>query len=192
MKIYRNPYKSMQIHRDPWNTMRVLRRQEASLESSKGFSKGSRSNFKALDIHTPKSMKIYEIPWKSKEILQTNANLRNTMKILRGQEASLGGQEASLESSKCFYKSNTPNLKALDIHTPISMKIYESPWKSMEIWQNLCNSMNINEHLWITMKVLRGQETSLESSKGFYKGGKSNLKALDIHTPKSLKIYENL
>ena len=48
------------------------------------------------------------------------------MKILRGQEASLGGQEASLESSKCFYKSNTPNLKALDIHTPISMKIYES------------------------------------------------------------------
>ena len=45
---------------------------------------------------------------------------------------------------------------------------------------------------------LKGQEASLESSKGFYEGSKSNLdrgarscQVLNIHAPKSMKIYEN-
>ena len=41
------------------------------------------------------------------------------------------------------------------------------------------------------MKVIRGQEASLESSKGFYKGSRSALKTVSIHAPESVKIYEN-
>ena len=48
--------------------------------------------------------------------------------------------------------------------------------------------LNIYENLWNTMKVLRGHEASLESSKGFYKG------SMSIHTDYHLcsQIYENL
>ena len=41
------------------------------------------------------------------------------------------------------------------------------------------------------MKALRGQEASLASSKGFYKGSRSNLTVLNIHAAKSMKIYDN-
>ena len=48
--------------------MKVLRWQEASLESSRGFYKGSRLSLKAPGTHTPKYMKIHENPWKSMKI----------------------------------------------------------------------------------------------------------------------------
>ena len=38
---------------------------------------------------------------------------------------------------------------------------------------------------------LRGQEASLESSKGSYNGNKSNLTILSTHAPKSIKIAIN-
>ena len=47
----------------------------------------------------------------------------------------------------------------------------------------------------ILMKVLRGQETSLESSKGFHKGSRLTLTDISTHAPKSMKsmkIHENL
>ena len=43
-----------------------------------------------------------------------------------------------------------------------------------------------------TLKVLRGQESSLESSKGLYRGSSSYLTGLSIHAPKSMKIYKGL
>ena len=46
------------------------------------------------------------------------------------------------------------------------------------------------------MKVLRGQEASLESSTSFYTGSRSFLnrgvRASKIHTPKTVKIHENV
>ena len=42
------------------------------------------------------------------------------------------------------------------------------------------------------MKIIRGQEASLESSKGFYKGSRSLLIAETPHAPKLMKINGNL
>ena len=42
-----------------------------------------------------------------------------------------------------------------------------------------------------TMKVLGGQEASLGSSKGFYKGSRSLLTVLSVRAPKYMKIHEN-
>ena len=41
------------------------------------------------------------------------------------------------------------------------------------------------------MKVFRGQDATLESSKGFYKGSKSYHTILSIHALKSMKINKN-
>ena len=42
------------------------------------------------------------------------------------------------------------------------------------------------------MKVLKGQETSLELRKGFYQVSKSPLTVLSTHAPKSMQINGNL
>ena len=52
--------------------------------------------------------------------------------------------------------------------------------------------MTINENPRDTMEVLRGQEASLESSKGFYRGSMSYLTDASTHVPKSIKIYKNI
>ena len=58
--------------------MKVIRGQEASLESSKGFSRDIRSTLKAVSTHAPKSMKIYWNIWKS---MQIHRNLWKSYKI---------------------------------------------------------------------------------------------------------------
>ena len=50
----------MKTHENSRNTMRVIRGQEASLESSKGFYRGSRSAHTVLTTHASKSMEIDE------------------------------------------------------------------------------------------------------------------------------------
>ena len=63
-------WKSMKI-KHLWKSMRydkVFRGQVASLESSKGFYKGSTSNHTVFKNPCPKSMKIYANPWKSHKI----------------------------------------------------------------------------------------------------------------------------
>ena len=46
------------------------------------------------------------------------------------------------------------------------------------------------------MKVLKGQDANLKSSKGFYRGSRSTLKGgarlSNIHAPRFLEIYKNL
>ena len=64
MKIYENLYK----------TMKVLRWQEANMESSKGFYRGSRSYLKAVRHPYPESMKIQQNLWKSMEIVEIYEN----------------------------------------------------------------------------------------------------------------------
>ena len=79
MKIYENTresMKSMQIHENLKNIMKVIRWQEASLESSKGVYKGNKSNHTILSTHAPKSMKI-------NKSMQIYENLKNTMKVLK-------------------------------------------------------------------------------------------------------------
>ena len=39
---------------------------------------------------------------------------------------------------------------------------------------------------------LKGQEATLESSKGFYRGRKSNHTVLSTHSPKSMIIYQKI
>ena len=78
------------------------------------------------------------------------------MKVLRGHEA-------SLESSKDFYKGSKSFITVMEHYDSRPTNIYENLYKSMKIYQNPCNKM----------KVLRGQEANLESSKAFYKGGRS-------------------
>ena len=52
--------------------------------------------------------------------------------------------------------------------------------------------MKIHENPYKTMKVLRLQEASLESSKGFYQGSMSYLTVVKTHARKSMKMHENL
>ena len=52
-------------------------------------------------------------------------------------------------------------------------------------------SMKIIENQKKTMKVLRWQEASLESSKGFYRGSRLNLKAVWQPYPEIMKIQQN-
>ena len=42
------------------------------------------------------------------------------------------------------------------------------------------------------MKITRGQEASLESSKGFHRHRKSFLTVINTHALKSMKIHENI
>ena len=52
--------------------------------------------------------------------------------------------------------------------------------------------MKMHENPINTVEVLRGQEANLESSKGFYRLGRSLLTDVSTHVPKSVKIHENL
>ena len=52
-------------------------------------------------------------------------------------------------------------------------------------------SIKINGNPRNTLEVPRGQEASLESSKGFHKGRKSSHTGASTHVPKFMKIYEN-
>ena len=54
--------------------------------------------------------------------------------------------------------------------------------KPMEIYENLQN----------TMKVLRGQEANLESTKDLLRGSRRGLAGLSIQAPKYMKMLENL
>ena len=74
---------------------------------------------------------------------------------------------------------------------PGSQKGSAAEGVALEIYENLEKLLN-------TMKVLRGQEASLESSKSFYKGSRLSLKGgarfSKIHARnlrKSIKIHKN-
>ena len=119
--------------------MTVLRWQEASLESSKGFFRGSRLALKAPRHPYPEIMKIHLILWKSIKSyanwwtrMQIHEILRNPMKVLRWREA-------SLESSKGFNRGSCWPLRP-------SSFISRNPWKSMEINNNQL-------YVWKSMKI---------------------------------------
>ena len=65
----------VKIYENPQKTMKLLRWQEASLESSKGFYKGSRLALKALDSLRHPYPEIQENPWKSMKIYENPWNL---------------------------------------------------------------------------------------------------------------------
>ena len=116
------------------------------------------------------------------------------MKAFRGQESSKGFYRGCSETHENVWKP----IKIYDIH-----EIHTNPWKSItyatspqrtrsqlgieqrflqgqqvrqpEIHENLWKSLKIYEIPRNTMEVLRGQEASLESTKGFFQGSRSNL-----------------
>ena len=62
--------KSITIDRKQWESSKVLRWQEASLESSKGFYRGSRSYLTVVYRYRHPCSEIHENPWKSTEICE--------------------------------------------------------------------------------------------------------------------------
>ena len=62
--------------------MKVRRSQEACLESTKGFYRGSKSKLTVLNIHAPKSVKAHEIheDIRSIEIYGKHENLLKSLK----------------------------------------------------------------------------------------------------------------
>ena len=161
--------------------MKVLRWQEASLESSKGFYRGSRSYLKSVRHPYPEIHEIHQNLWKSRKI---DGNLKKTKKIYEIQWKSSDDKKSAWNRAKVSIGAAGPILSAVSIHAPKfrkSSKIYENPWKSMKIYENR----------WKTMKVLRWQEASLESSKGFYRGSRLSLKAGRALYPEIMKIHQN-
>ena len=116
-------------HTNQYNTMKVLRRQEDSLESSTRAVNPFLRPARFSNTHALKSMQINANLWKS----------WNTMKVFRGQED-------SLESSKGFYRGSKLFLTGGNTHAPKSMEIHQT--KSMKIYKNLWKSMEIHEIRW--------------------------------------------
>ena len=73
----------MNIYENPWNTMKVVRGQEASVESSKGFYKGSGSYLKALNTHALKSVENHKDLWKYLQSMKIDEKLWKAMKIIK-------------------------------------------------------------------------------------------------------------
>ena len=118
--------------------------------------------------------------------MKINGNLKKTMNIDRKRWKSSDDKKPAWNRAKV---SIGPASRFLSLR-----KSLRHP--HLEIHENLSKSMEILEHtgmVWNPMKVVRGQEASLESSKGFYKGSKSNLTDVTpmLRNPwKSTKIYE--
>ena len=134
--------------------MKVLRWQEASLESSKGFYRGSRLTLTVVyrpkhscsEIHENpwKSMKIYENPWKS-------------MKIDRKRWKSSDDKKPAWNRAKVSIGAAgriLPSYTVVNIHARKSMKIYENLWKSMKIHENLWKSIENDESPQMTRSQL--------------------------------------
>ena len=114
LKTNENARESMQImkiYKNPWNTLKWFRGQEASLKSSKVFFRSSRlfldrgaSFWRFMPRDSWKSMNTNENARKSMcTSLKIFKNVWNTMKSFRNQEA-------SLKLSKGFYRDSRLSL----------------------------------------------------------------------------------
>ena len=116
--------------------MKVLRWQEASLESSKGFYRGSRLDLTVLyrckhscsEIHENpcKSMKIYENQWNSIIIN------RKQWKSSDDKKPAWNRAKISIGAAGC----SLPLYTVVNIHARKSMKIHEKLQKSMKTYEN--------------------------------------------------------
>ena len=123
-------------------------------------------------------MKIYEIRWKSSE----------------DKKPAWNRAKVSIRAANRRWP-----FKARCEHPCPEM--HENQWEFIKIYGNPRKATKIYENLWNTMKVFRGQEANLESTKGFYRGNKSNFTVLNhpcseiykiyANPRKSMKIYEN-
>ena len=141
-----------------------------------------RSSWKS--INTNKIYRTWDNLWKLKNMkhscksVKVHEHLQKTMKIFRGWET-------ELESSKVFYRGSKSNLNWSGRFWSHMLRNPWNSWKALQIFNNLWQINEIHKHsyksvkidvnLRNTMKVSGGQDTSLESGKGFYGGSKSNL-----------------
>ena len=148
MKIHQHLWKSVeivQIYENRRKTMKVLRWQEASLESSKGFYRGSRLNHKAGKALYPEIMKIHQNSWKSMKI---DGNLWKTKKIDGKRWKSSDDKKPAWNRAKVSIGAAGWVLRRAEHYTPKSwksIKSYENLWKSMEIYGKQRKSMENNE-----------------------------------------------
>ena len=112
--------------------MKVLRWQEASLESSKGFYRGSRLSLTVVTFHARKSMKMHENPWKSMKIDRKRWKSSDDKKPAWNRaKVSIGAAGCPLRPHKSY---RHPYLEYMKIHENLgkSIEIYGKPWTSME------------------------------------------------------------
>ena len=118
--------------------MKVLRWQEASLETSKSFYWGSRFPLTVVTFHARKSMKMHKShqnQWKSIKIYE---NQWKSMKIDGKRWKSSDDKKPAWNRAKVSIGAAGWTLRLLTSiprNTWKSIKIYENPWKSMEIYK---------------------------------------------------------
>ena len=130
-KIHQNLWKSLKIYKNRQKTMKVFRWQEASLESSKGFYRGSRLTLTVLYRPKHSCSEIHENQWKSMKIYE---NPCKSMIIDRKR------WKSSDDKKPAWNRANDER----DTHARKSMKIHENLWKSMKIYENPWKSIESN------------------------------------------------
>ena len=140
-----------------WNTMKILRGQRASLESSKGFYRDSKSYLnhgaRFLNNHAQGFLEfnknktwVVKYVWNSSNYIEIDTKLKTHHKC----DQILQGPEASLESSKSLYMSSRSYLNRgarfcqavkhrcprFPGHSIKLLKMFEFPWR---IYENLKN-----------------------------------------------------
>ena len=158
MKFYENPWKSMKIDRKRWKSSDdkkpAWNRAKVSIGAAGCFLR------RAGHPH-PEIMKIHQNSWKSMKI--------EPWKSMENDESpQMTRSQPGIESSKGFYRGSRLFLKAAQASIP---RNHENPSKFMKIYENQWKSITMKNQ-WKTMKVLRWQEASMESSKGFYRGSR--------------------
>ena len=117
------------------------------------------------------------------------------MEIHKIRWKSSDGKKPAWNRAKVSIRAAGPILSMLSIHTPKYMKIYkiyENPWKSMEIhgnpWKSIEN-MKIYEIRWKSSDDKKPAWNRATVSIG---AASWFLSPLDTHTPKYMKIYQDL
>ena len=116
----------MNIHENLYKTMKVLRWQEANMESSKGFYRGSRSYLKSLKLSHPE---IHENPWKSIKVDEIYGNLKKTEKIYEMWWKSSDDRKPAWNRAKVSVGAAGRTLRpdqVVSTHAPKSMTIFEN------------------------------------------------------------------
>ena len=162
--------------------MKVLRWQHAILESSKGLYRGSRLDLPVASRPKHSCSEIHENPWKSMKIYE---NQWKSMRINRKRWKSSDDKKPAWNRAKVSIGAAGPLLSPLGIHTPKYMKIQQNLWKSLETGQ-------VSQRRNKTTTGSRRQEATVEARTGNYRGSRSLLKAPGTHTPKYMKIHQNL
>ena len=174
--------------------MKVHGGQEASLESSKGFCRVSRSLLTDVSIHAPKFMRIHEIfekTWKSMKIAENLWKSWNPKKSIKCDEIpQTTRSQPGIEQR--FLKGQWVVTYRCKHSCP---EINKNLWKSMKIHKSTRKSLKIFENQWKSQKIYKIRWRFSEDKKPrieqrFLRVNRSLLTDVSIHVLKCIKINE--